>query len=341
MCFTPSLAAGVWVGNSNHAPMKKNADGVVVAAPIVHNFLIEALKGTPVEDFVQPDGIQRITVDAVSGKLPTDFTPQTKEEVFASYSAPKDFDDVHIAVRVDKTTGLAATNLTPPENIELRTFTVFRSERPDNQNWEDAVHGWVQSKGIAEPPIGSIPDKDTTPGDGPLLSIAEPKENATIVQSPFRVSVTTSTANMARVDLLIDGQLVESKTSGPFTFLVSKRMSDGRKTIAVHGVGSDGRATDISIPVTFATTDPLTITAPQQGTKVSGPISLQAISSSNLGTASFYINDAVVGASSSTQNEDGTFGYSFIWDAPSTGTYKVQARTPGGQSQKITFSVTE
>ena len=41
--YTPSIVAGVWAGNNNNTPMR-NADGIVVAAPIWRNFMDEALK---------------------------------------------------------------------------------------------------------------------------------------------------------------------------------------------------------------------------------------------------------------------------------------------------------
>lgn len=50
--FVPSLAVGVWTGNNNNAPMKGGADGVFVAAPIWHSFMIKALEKVPAESFV-------------------------------------------------------------------------------------------------------------------------------------------------------------------------------------------------------------------------------------------------------------------------------------------------
>ncbi len=44
--YTPSIAAGVWVGNNDGTLMRK-APGSVVAGPIFHNFLEKALSPTP------------------------------------------------------------------------------------------------------------------------------------------------------------------------------------------------------------------------------------------------------------------------------------------------------
>ena len=55
--YTPSIVTGVWVGNNNNAPMNKKP-GVVLAGPIWHKFMAEALKKLPKESFVKPKPIQ-------------------------------------------------------------------------------------------------------------------------------------------------------------------------------------------------------------------------------------------------------------------------------------------
>ncbi len=54
MGYTPSLAVGVWVGNNDNRPMRGGAAGSVVAGPIWHAFMAQALEGTVIEHF--PDG---------------------------------------------------------------------------------------------------------------------------------------------------------------------------------------------------------------------------------------------------------------------------------------------
>lgn len=341
MCYTPSLAVGAWVGNSNNTDMKSSADGGRVAAPMTNQFLREVLKGKPVENFKAPQGIATITVDAVSGKLPTEFTPQTKDEIFASYAVPKEYDNIHIAVRIDRTTGLPATNLTPPADVELRPYLVYHSEKPDNNNWESAVKAWMEQQQLPLPPDGSQSITPENPGEGPVTTITEPRAGETLTRLPFSVIATPASQNsVARMDLLIDGQLIESKTSGPYNFVVSKRFSDGPRTIAIHSVDQSGRAADISIPVIFAMNTPLTIVSPGKNSQVTGPVNLQAISGTDFGNATFYIDDIAVGTSTANPDND-AFRYNYIWDAPKAGTYRLQVKAGGNASAKITFEISE
>ena len=53
--YTPSIAVGVWAGNSDNRPMKAGADGVFVAAPIWNDFMQQVLANKPNETFVAYD----------------------------------------------------------------------------------------------------------------------------------------------------------------------------------------------------------------------------------------------------------------------------------------------
>ena len=51
--YTPSFAAGVWVGNNDNTSMEKKVAGFI-AAPLWNAFFTEALKKLPVEEFEKP-----------------------------------------------------------------------------------------------------------------------------------------------------------------------------------------------------------------------------------------------------------------------------------------------
>ncbi|MBI2086163.1 PBP1A family penicillin-binding protein [Candidatus Daviesbacteria bacterium] len=58
--YTPSLVVGVWVGNNYNASMDGVA-GSLGAAPIWRDLMEKFLKGTPVEQFIPPEGIVKFT----------------------------------------------------------------------------------------------------------------------------------------------------------------------------------------------------------------------------------------------------------------------------------------
>lgn len=52
--YTPSLAVGVWVGNNDNKVMTREGGGISAGGPIWREFITEALKDEPVEEFLKP-----------------------------------------------------------------------------------------------------------------------------------------------------------------------------------------------------------------------------------------------------------------------------------------------
>jgi penicillin-binding protein 1A len=65
--FTPNLVVGVYVGYDTPKPLGRGMTGGHVAAPIVRDFMKEALKGKPAVPFRVPPGIKLVRVDPKTG----------------------------------------------------------------------------------------------------------------------------------------------------------------------------------------------------------------------------------------------------------------------------------
>ena len=68
--YTPDLAAGVWVGNTDDRPMKEVL-GSLGAGRIWHSFMEDIHHGTPVQDFVPPPGIKEYKICEKTGQPAT------------------------------------------------------------------------------------------------------------------------------------------------------------------------------------------------------------------------------------------------------------------------------
>jgi penicillin-binding protein 1C len=217
--YTPQISTAVWVGNNEAGKtMTKSADGSVVAGPIWKRFMQEYLKGKPVEQFVRPDGLKEVTIDRLSGKLPTDQSPtdQRVTDLFAEWQIPKDFDDVHKKVRVDKVTGKLATDLTPAENIEERFYFKVRSEQPNNPNWEIPVQEWAKANGGSTPPPTESDDLHTE-ANRPTVKFTSPASGST-VSGTFTMSADAGgSQEINRVEFFINNVSVGNRTSAPWS----------------------------------------------------------------------------------------------------------------------------
>lgn len=69
--YTPSLAIGIWIGNSDNTPMDHIA-GALGAAPVWRNLMERFLDGTPREQFVPPSSLRIASICPWNGLLATD-----------------------------------------------------------------------------------------------------------------------------------------------------------------------------------------------------------------------------------------------------------------------------
>ena len=216
--YTPSIVVGVWVGNNDNSPMKRGAAGGKVAAPIWHKFMAEATKSHPVERFRKFE------------------REETGKDVLDGKSATSSI------VKIDKISGLLATEHTPEEAIEEKEFIQAhsilyyldkndpRGEKPEEasrdpqfQLWEDAILGWLESEAasstdlsIEMPPIES--DNIHTADAKPSLRILSPANNETITQ-PFlnsRVEIDAK-RNVQFVSYYIDNNLFKIQVNYPYS----------------------------------------------------------------------------------------------------------------------------
>jgi 1A family penicillin-binding protein len=141
MGFTPQIATGVWVGNSNNEEME-HVQGSVGAAPIWHEVMLTALEGEPVVPFVEPPGLEWAVVDATSGLLPTPHTPSTVRDVFLPGTVPTEHDNIHQMFRICRASGKLATVYCPLEEVTEQVFEIYPPEAAD----------WVRENDVPQPP---------------------------------------------------------------------------------------------------------------------------------------------------------------------------------------------
>jgi membrane peptidoglycan carboxypeptidase len=133
--YTPDLATGVWVGNSDNSPMI-NLPGAAGAGPIWHDFMEAAHADWPVRSFARPPGIVEYEICADSGALPNELGPQRKVEIFAEHQPPLGQEHGwYQMVKIDDFTGLLA-NESCNDQVSERLMIVITDERG---------RGWAQA----------------------------------------------------------------------------------------------------------------------------------------------------------------------------------------------------
>lgn len=245
--YTPSLAAGVWVGNNDNTALRGKADGSNIAAPIWNAFLRRALEGKPVEQFPFPE--PRPVAN-----------PILRGQGMGAATA-----------RVDKISGKLATTLTPAELIEERTYQTLHSELyyinkndlsappptnpaedPNFETWEGAVRQWAEINGIRAEAAPAEYDDLHIESNRPVISFITPSSGATITGSDLRVELFASAPRgISRIDLSIDGALKGDIRSAPYVGVLSiAGLSDGTHTLTATAYDDVLNRAESSVQIT-------------------------------------------------------------------------------------------
>ncbi len=219
--YTPSLVTGVWVGNNDNSEMKSGADGSVVAAPIWNEFMRRVLGSDNIENFNQPkiDITGKAVLDGGTG------FNQTK-------------------VKIDKASGLLATEFTPPSFVEEKTFQEVHSilyyvdkndpRGPSPKNpaadsqfnlWESRIQAWAQKNNIISSAPPTEKDNVHTPENRPVFTVENFSDGQVVSRPELSVKIQASAPRgIHHVDYLIDGSLLENVSAFPFN--LTRNISD-------------------------------------------------------------------------------------------------------------------
>lgn len=222
--YTPNLVVGVWAGNNDNSPMVKKVAGQIVA-PIWSSFMKQALADIPDERFTPPlpedpttlkpvlkgiwQGGQTYTIDTVSGKLATDFTPlATRKEIPVT--------SVHsILYWLNKADprGPAPTN---------------PSDDPQFERWEAPVRKWAEENKYVDQNSSSIP----TQVDNIHTSTDAFKANIQLMDGAKTYGLTetvsvninsTGKYSLTKATLYVNDAFVGTVESYPYVFRFSPR----------------------------------------------------------------------------------------------------------------------
>jgi len=87
--YSPALAAGVWVGQDDSAPLGKGETGARAALPVWMAFMEKALAESPHRYFDIPDDVVRMSVNTVTGRIAPTGSPASADMLFKKGTEPR------------------------------------------------------------------------------------------------------------------------------------------------------------------------------------------------------------------------------------------------------------
>lgn len=202
--YTPSLVAGVWVGNNDNSHMNQSAVSIMVAGPMWHRFLEFALETTIPEEFTPPEkklaskpvlnGVYRsgpfIKIDKISKKIATENTPLELIE--------------------EQGYGPVITILASINRRDILGSSPSDASRdPQSKNWQESIDTWLLSHGVPVPQAPTEQDNLHTEDAKPKIEF-----EIDVHSSPKKLVVhTTYHFPLKEIIVFFDDEFFESKTA--------------------------------------------------------------------------------------------------------------------------------
>jgi 1A family penicillin-binding protein len=251
--FTPSIAAGFWVGRNDNTEMKRGADGSVVAAPMWNSYMKKVLSGTPVETFKKPpandaekpilrgqiDVVHELPVDRLTGNIIPDSCRDSYPKL---YITKKKFKEAHTILHwVQKSDPRGD----PPANP---------SDDPQYSAWEKPVQEWTKKNKY--PDLKKLTYEQCDRRENviaPTITITSPARGMALTEpsNAFAADVAAADA-VTSVTFSIDGEIVHAFSSQPYSLsYLNTQFTNGDHTFRVSVVDAAGNLGEESLPFSY------------------------------------------------------------------------------------------
>ncbi|MFG6459527.1 MHFG family PEP-CTERM protein [Roseateles sp. BYS96W] len=203
----------------------------------------------------------------------------------------------------------------------------------------DSYYGWGRVNASAA--VQAAASSALTDTQAPSASIGAPASGST-VSGLLSVNVTASdNVGVTRVELKLNGVVIASDTSSPYSFSVdTTQLANGSASlvaVAYDAAGNAGSSSAVSVTVSNTvalapdTTPPVVgISAPANGVSVSGNVTVNVAASDNAGTSGLKLQLRINGSQVASSN-GATLTYKWNTTKLASGTYTLEARAVDAQ----------
>lgn len=225
--WSQTAMVGVWVGNNDNSAMKKVASGITGASPIWRRIMFEAIsRGYDTPDWVMPDNVEEVEVDATSGYPKHDDFP-TKKDFVIKGNLPALPDPYHAKLKLCK----GQNKLAPEPRVavgdyEEKEFVVLKEDDPISQDgknrWQEAIDAWIAGQGndLYKAPTEYCNDHDT--GDELNGGMVKPSDHSDYTETAIDIEVNAVGINgIKNVEIWVNGSKRETLSDRPFTTKIS------------------------------------------------------------------------------------------------------------------------
>lgn len=219
--YTPTLVTIGWSGNADGTPMSSAGEAYYTIAPIWKNYMNKILTRLEPTEWVRPSGITDIAVSKASGKLPGSATPSdmVHTEIFADFAVPTEIDDAFQNVKIETITNRLATEYSPTDAVEEKSFRIYKE---DWSNWQNDIDAWVKEQAFEMPPTEFAEDihNAETASHVPSVTIVSPSSLSGVSKADklvdIQVEISSIGNGLKEVTYTVNGILPYHSKEAPY-----------------------------------------------------------------------------------------------------------------------------
>jgi membrane peptidoglycan carboxypeptidase len=340
MGFSSRLSVGVWTGNTRPRLMTTLTPYLV--GPIFDQFMTDAHKGKPGESFdkIKPDGLKTMRIDRYTGRAPLAGS-STLTDIFPSWFKMPTAEGVE-RFTIDTVSGKLATECTPASARQEVSLGGIDAEIPPNdpqyRRWSPPVKAYAASIGQR----AGFGVKPTESDDTHDCDDSGPKvESINVSGGVVTAAVTQGTFSIERVEIKIDDQIKKSFNGGSSSYSYDSGLTGSHEVEVVvvdSGTYRDSKSQtfDFGSPSGGGTPN---ITSPSTGQTFNSDGQVQI--SWNGGTAPYRVSWGCSGGSGNTTTPNSSFNPNSSQENDFEGacTVTVSSNSGSGSSDNVTFFV--
>lgn len=240
--WSQEIMVGTWVGNNDNSPMTRVASGITGASPIWRKIINAAMaKGYKAPEWVIPEGIEKVKVDAISGYPEHDGYP-SREEYVVKGTLPALPDPIHSKLKLCRGENkLANEARVATGDYDEKEFVVLREDDPVSQDgrnrWMEGITTWINAQ---ENGIYKVPTEYCGEESEVFVTLRQPNNESKYNEQDIEVEVEAgSGSGIEKIEIIVNGSV--KKTVDGSRFKEKMNFPAGRYEVWAKAYSRDGK----------------------------------------------------------------------------------------------------
>jgi len=240
--WSQEIMVGAWVGNNDSTAMKGVASGVSGASPIWRRILLAAFaKGYKAPEWVIPENVELVTVDAVSG-YPEHDGYAIKRDYALKGMSPSLPDLIHTRVKLCRGENKLATDAKiAAGDYDEKEYVVLKEDDPYSEDginrWQIGIQAWIDQNTDER---YKVPTEYCGEQTDIFVDLKKPEDKKKYDSEDIEFEIESDSGDgIERIEIYVDGKVVEKINDRSYKGTI--KISKGRHEVYARAFTRSGK----------------------------------------------------------------------------------------------------